>query len=411
MTNICWEQNSTNQRQNFKKFLKIWPISAENWIRPMNVKANYILTNWQPMSHEWISNNTLDLVKFVIRKRFWSEEKQEVDKEVDAVEMNDTRTSGNQGKPLPLEAKIALATWLGVAGLVTIVGNGIVLWLISKKRSLRTMSNLFLTSLAAADFLVGLAIDPVWIVIRCLGYNSNKAYIETFVRGIDYLWIHTTVATTFNLCCVSLDRYVAIIHPLRYHDFLTNRRCYLLIANVWFMSLVLPCSRFMVQDITALSTLYISFTVMTILFPMSIIVFCSLRILKAALAHYNSINPTSSCEQNQDVIRRTKKNYKAAKTVSIIVGLFVVSWLPSLITGFVHYFNTKGSHNANYYTVWTFVETTAFTSSAINPWVYCLRNDEFYEALSRTFRFLERRWFGEMFCLQFRDRSNGELAV
>ena len=117
---------------------------------------------------------------------------------------------------------------------------------------------------------------------------------------------------------------------------------YLLIANAWFISLVLPCSRFMVQDITALSTLYLSFTVMTILFPMSIIVFCSLRILKAALVHYNSINPTSSCEQNQDVIRRTKKNYKAAKTVSIIVGLFVVSWLPSLITGFVHYFNTKG---------------------------------------------------------------------
>ena len=126
MTNICREQNSTNQRQNVKKFLKIWPISAENWIRPMNVKANHILMNWQPMSHEWISNNALDLVKFVIRKRFWSEEKQEVDKEVDAVEMNDTRTSGNQGKPLPLEAKIALATWLGVAGLVTIVGNGIV---------------------------------------------------------------------------------------------------------------------------------------------------------------------------------------------------------------------------------------------------------------------------------------------
>ena len=304
--------------------------------------------------------------------------------------MNDTHTSGNQGKPLPLEAKIALATWLGVAGLLTIVGNGIVLWLIFRKRSLRTMSNLFLTSLAAADFLVGLVIDPVWLVVRCLGYNS-KTYFETFSRSIDYLWIHTTVATTFNLCCVSLDRYVAIIHPLRYHDFLTNRRCYLLIANVWFMSLVLPCSRFMVQDKKALPTLYLSFTVMTILFPMSIIVFCSLRILKAASVHYNSIKPTSSCAQNQDVIRRSKKNYKAAKTVSIIVGLFVVSWLPSLITGLAHYFSNLVSHDSVYYTVWTSVETVAFTSSAINPWVYCLRNDEFYEALSSTFRFLKRR--------------------
>ena len=207
--------------------------------------------------------------------------------------MNDTHTLGNQGKPLPLEAKIALATWLGVAGLLTIVGNGIVLWLIFRKRSLRTISNLFLTSLAAADFLVGLFTDPVWIVIRFLGYHySNKTYIETFGRSIDYVWIHTTVATTFNLCCVSLDRYVAIIHPLRYHDFLTNRRCYLLIASVWFMSLVLPCSRFMVQDITALALLYLSFTVMTILFPMSVIVFCSLRILK----QLQSITTTSSWE-------------------------------------------------------------------------------------------------------------------
>ena len=48
--------------------------------------------------------------------------------------MNDTRTSGNQGKPLPLKAKIALATQLGVAGLVTIVRNGIVLGLIFRKK-------------------------------------------------------------------------------------------------------------------------------------------------------------------------------------------------------------------------------------------------------------------------------------
>ena len=250
------------------------------------------------------------------------------------------------------------------------------------------MSNLFLTSLAATDFLVGLVIDPVWLVVRYLGYNS-KTYFETFGRCVDYLWIHTTVATTFNLCCVSLDRYVAIIHPLRYHDFLTNRRCYLLIAGVWFMSLVLPCSRFMVQDITALALLYLSFTVMTILFPVCYRVLFSSN-FKAASIHYNNVKLRSSLVQGQDIFRRTKKNYKAAKTVSIIVALFVVSWFPSLITGFAHYFSNKVSYNSVYFSVWTFVESVAFTSSAFNPWVYCLRNNEFYEALSRSFRFLKR---------------------
>ena len=76
-----------------------------------------------------------------------------------------------------------------------------------------------------------------------------------------------------------------------------------------------------------------------------------------------------------------KKNFKAAKTVSIVVGLFVVCWLPSLVTSFVHYFRKAKYYNSVYHTVWLSVEAVAFTSSAINPWVYCLRNDDFYEAL------------------------------
>ena len=162
------------------------------------------------------------------------------------------------------------------------------LWLVARNRSLRTISNLFLTSLAAADFLVGLVIDPVWISIRCLGYNADT-YLQTYGKCVDYLWIHTTVATTFNLCCVTLDRHIAIFYPLRYEDIVTNRRCYLLIATVWFMSLVLPCSRLLINDVTGLSTLYISFTVITILIPMIIIIFCSMQNLRAAAVQSKKI--------------------------------------------------------------------------------------------------------------------------
>ena len=320
--------------------------------------------------------------------------------------MNNTSTCCSQGKPLALEAKITLATWYGLAGLATIIGNAIVLWLVASYRSLRTISNLFLTSLAAADFLVGLVIDPAWALIRCLGYNADT-YAQTYGKAIDFLWIHTTVATTFNLCCVSLDRYIAIIHPLRYQDFLTNRRCYVLIATVWLMSLVLPCSRFLVHDVTGLSTLYISFTVITILIPMTIIVFCSIRILKAAGEQSNKIKLTVRNLKNQDVLKRTKNNSKAAKTVGIVVGLFVICWLPSLITSFAHYFSKKISHYSVYYTVWTSVETVAFASSAVNPWVYCLRNDDFYEALSRTFGCFRRRNSKKKSSIQLRDTQTG----
>ena len=287
-------------------------------------------------------------------------------------------------------AKVVLSTCYGLTGLAAIIGNGVVLWLVARTRSLRTISNLFLTSLAAADFLVGLVIDPVWISIRYTAYTPD--HLQTHGKVIDFLWIHTTVATTFNLCCVTLDRHIAIFHPLRYEEIVTNRRSYMLIATVWFISLVLPCSRFTitseVNDVTVLSTLYISATVITVLTPMIIIIFCSIRILKAATVQSRKIITDHTLQNDiNDAVKRRKKNFKAAMTVGIVVGLFVVCWLPSLVTSLVHYFSKRVTWSK----VWAPVEAVAFTSSAINPWVYCLRNEEFYEALTSTFPFLRRR--------------------
>ncbi len=293
-----------------------------------------------------------------------------------------------------MAAKIVLSTWYGLAGLAAIIGNAVVLWLIARNESLRTISNLFLSSLAAADFLVGTVIAPAWISKRCLGYNADT-YVQTYGKANDYLWIHTTVATTFNLCCVSLDRYIAIIHPFRYKDLVNKRRCFLVIATVWLMSLILPCSRFLVMDGSV--TLWLSFTIITVLIPMIVITFCSIRILRVAAEQSKKIKSDNTL-QHQDAVKRGKRNFKAAKTVSIVVGLFVVCWLPSLVTSLVNYFTPDRcglNKQLSYYTVWTSVEALAFTSSGINPWVYCLRNDEFCEALIRTFPHLTRRNLGQ----------------
>ena len=308
-------------------------------------------------------------------------------------------------KELSMEVKIILSTWYGLAGLTAIIGNAIVLWLVARNKSLRTISNLFLTSLAAADFLVGFVIDPVWIFTRCLEYEANT-HVQTYGKVVDYLWIHTTVATTFNLCCVSLDRYFAIIHPLRYQDILTRRRCYVLIAIVWFTSFILPCSRFLVKDGSV--ALWLLFTIVTVLIPMIIIVFSSIRILKAAAEQSNKIRANNTL-QNQEAVKRGRKNSKAAMTISIVVGLFVVCWLPSLVTSLVNYFTSDDcglTRQLLYYTVWTSVEALAFTSSGINPWVYCLRHDEFYKALARTFPFLKRQ-SSEQDLFNLRDNKAG----
>ena len=117
-------------------------------------------------------------------------------------------------------ASIALALWFASqSGLAAVIGNAVLLWLFYKNVSLRTISNRFLASFCVADFLVGLVIDPVWTAIRFT--RHQRAHILKQV--INLLWIHSTTATVFNLCCVSIDRFIIVIRfPFRYQEIINK---------------------------------------------------------------------------------------------------------------------------------------------------------------------------------------------
>ena len=137
------------------------------------------------------------------------------------------------------EASIFLSLCFSSSGLAAVTGNAVVLWLFFRNESLRAVSNRFLASLSVADFLVGIVIDPIWITFGCLIQPSNvtQAALNEFM---EMLRIHTTAATTLNLCCVSVDCFIAIRFPFRNQDILTKKTCHSLIAVVWFISLLLP---------------------------------------------------------------------------------------------------------------------------------------------------------------------------
>ena len=121
---------------------------------------------------------------------------------------------------LSFATSIVLSLWFASSGLAAVIGNAVVLWLFYKNETLRTISNRFLASLCVADFLAGLVIDPIWMVIRCLIQPPSTATVLIMV--LDMRWIHSTAATVFNLCCVSVDRCIAIRFPFRYQDIITK---------------------------------------------------------------------------------------------------------------------------------------------------------------------------------------------
>ncbi|KAH9524614.1 hypothetical protein Btru_027347 [Bulinus truncatus] len=53
------------------------------------------------------------------------------------------------------------------------------------------------------------------------------------------VWLCT--ASILNLCCISLDRYLAITRPIRYPGLMSARRAKTLVAGVWLFSFIICC--------------------------------------------------------------------------------------------------------------------------------------------------------------------------
>ena len=288
---------------------------------------------------------------------------------------------------LSTAASIVLSVWLSLSGLAAVTGNVVALWLFYKHESLRTISNRFLASLSIADVLVGLVIDPYWIVIRC--WNSRRVQRKLFMIT-KMLWIHTTAATTLNSCCVSIDRFIAIRFPFRYQDSLTKRRCFAVIILVWFISLSLPFLMFS-REGNDRKELFVSITITICLVPLLVVSFCYILIFKLARKQFRRILETTNIPDSGENIRvRVVQNLKAIKTVGFVLSACIITWMPSVVLRSVkfYYIEEGRSRRKVISVVGLWVDAIAFTSSAINPLIYYFRNSDFRRAFRRTFHWL-----------------------
>ena len=285
---------------------------------------------------------------------------------------------------LSTAASIVLSVWLSLSGLAAVTGNVVALWLFYKHESLRTISNRFLASLSIADVLVGLVIDPYWIVIKCWNWRRVQRKLLMITK---MLWIHTTAATTLNSCCVSIDRFIAIRFPFRYQDSLTKRRCFAVIILVWLISLSLPFLMFSRERMEL--CVFITFTICLV--PLLVVSFCYIIIFKLARKQFRRILLTKNIpDSGKNIGVRVVQNLKAIKTVGFVLSACIITWMPSVVLRSVKlYYIEEGRSNRKVKSVvWLWVDAIAFTSSAINPFIYYFRNSDFRRAFRRTFHWL-----------------------
>ncbi|XP_074543776.1 adenosine receptor A1-like [Halichoeres trimaculatus] len=256
-----------------------------------------------------------------------------------------------------------------------------------------------IASLAMADFMVGCVTIPVaFLVARRV---KTSFYGCLFLSCLDLLF---TVVSTLCLVAIAVDRFLRVYIPLRYKTSVTHRHTRLVVAACWLAALpltfapmlgwhnpkpssytdnsspicvfiaVIPMS-FLVYCYTIICTL-VPLLIMTVLYSY---IFCTFR---------GNLREKPGCSVQQQSQNDLKKEKELAGSLSLVLALYALSWLPLQIINCIEYFSE--SSVVPLLAVDISIILT-HVNSAVNPVVYAFKIQKIRMAYLKIWRRLIAR--------------------
>ncbi|XP_033122466.1 alpha-2A adrenergic receptor-like [Anneissia japonica] len=228
-------------------------------------------------------------------------------------------TKDPQNDDVPSYQIILPAIAVTIVIIAIIFGNSLVCIAIWKVRSLKSIQNWFLFSLAVSDLMVGVLIMPFGIVNKLLGYWLFGSLWCQIWKCLD---VNACSASILNLCLISVDRYFSIIKAVKYNHWRNAFRAKVMIASVWILSALISLPPLFGwqgdndggERICSLSdnNAYIIYSTMCSFFiPAFIMVYIYIRIWFAAKKHAR----TSIRKSSEKVKKKKKGKYELTTNV------------------------------------------------------------------------------------------------
>lgn len=123
---------------------------------------------------------------------------------------------------------------------------------LNNKRMRKEPMNMFLVSLAISGIFVAVLVIPGYS-IYCMGYkrfHHESKLCCTFESIKDFAFL----STIFNVLAITLDRYIAVLKPLKYKSLMAQRCPAIILSCVWIVPTVLILPRTVCMFSTARET-------------------------------------------------------------------------------------------------------------------------------------------------------------
>ncbi|RWS31511.1 tachykinin-like peptides receptor 86C [Leptotrombidium deliense] len=163
--------------------------------------------------------------------------------EINESAFNETSNSTTADEQRPfvssLFAQIFWSSLFGAMVVCAIIGNLAVICIILSHRRMRTKTNIFLFNLSFADLLMA-TFNAMFNFVFML--NSHWSFGNIYCIANNFISYLTVSCSVFTITVTSLDRYMAVVHPLKPR--MSKAKSIVVIVLIWIMSTILSSPPF-----------------------------------------------------------------------------------------------------------------------------------------------------------------------
>ncbi|XP_012882290.1 PREDICTED: trace amine-associated receptor 4 [Dipodomys ordii] len=279
---------------------------------------------------------------------------------------------------------------------MTMLGNLVVIISIAHFKQLHSPTNFLILSMATTDFLLSCVVMP-FSMIRSI--ESCWYFGDLFCKVHSCCDIMLCTTSIFHLCFISVDRYYAVCDPLHYVTKMTIPVIVFFLLISWSIPIffafglvfselniigaedfvtAIDCTGLCVLIFNKLWGVLASF--IAFFLPGTVMVGIYIHIFTVARKHAKQIGAGPKMKQvgsESNMKATSKKESKATKTLSIVMGVFVLCWMPFFILTitdpFINFSTTEDLYNVF---LWL-----GYLNSTFNPIIYGMFYPWFRKAL------------------------------
>ncbi|XP_045148002.1 somatostatin receptor type 3 [Echinops telfairi] len=275
-----------------------------------------------------------------------------------------------------------------VVCVVGLLGNSLVICVVLRHTASPSVTNIYILNLALADelFMLGL---PFLAAQNALSYWPFGSLMCRLVMAVDGINQFTSI---FCLTVMSVDRYLAVVHPTRSARWRTAPVARTVSAAVWATSavVVLPvvvfsgvprgmstCHMQWPEPAAAWRAGFIIYTTALGFFgPLLVICLCYLLIVVKVRSAGRRVRAPSSQ-------RRRRSERRVTRMVVAVVALFVLCWMPFYVLNIVNVVCPLPEEPA-FFGLYFLVVALPYANSCANPILYGFLSYRFKQGFRRV---------------------------